>query len=121
MAPEQKKDLEEWVIEVDRDVYDEMRLHIKDLITSLRRNENEINELISNISHDLKTPLTTIKGYSEGLIDGVAATDDKKERYIKTIYSKANEIYAEKTKLEEKLEGLYEEWEELSEAVAELG
>lgn len=74
------------------DAYDEMRLHIKDLITSLKSNENEINELISNISHDLKTPLTTIKGYSEGLIDGVAATDDKKERYIKTIYSKANEM-----------------------------
>ena len=31
-----------------------------------------------------------------------------------TDYSKANEIFAEKTKLEEKLEGLYEEWEELN-------
>ena len=48
--------------------------------------------LISNIAHDLKTPITAIKGYSEGILDGVADTPEKRERYLKTIYNKANEM-----------------------------
>ena len=54
--------------------------------------EQEHRMLISNIAHDLKTPITAIKGYSEGILDGVADTPEKKERYLKTIYNKANEM-----------------------------
>ncbi|MDY2613289.1 MAG: HAMP domain-containing sensor histidine kinase, partial [Lachnospiraceae bacterium] len=46
----------------------------------------------SNISHDLKTPVTAIKGYAEGIMDGVADTPEKMERYIRTIYNKASEM-----------------------------
>ena len=48
--------------------------------------------LISNISHDLKTPITAIKGYSEGIMDGVADTPEKMDKYLKTIYTKANDM-----------------------------
>ncbi len=54
--------------------------------------DRENKELISNISHDLKTPVTTIKGYAEGIMDGVADTPEKVEKYVRTIYNKANEM-----------------------------
>lgn len=56
--------------------------------------EKQNRELIANITHDLKTPITSIRGYVEGIMDGVADTDEKMDRYIKTIYNKANAMNA---------------------------
>ena len=72
--------------------FEEMRIRLKEQIESRLQYEEDIKELISNISHDLKTPLTAIKGYSEGLLDGVAVTPEKQEKYIKTIFTKANDM-----------------------------
>ena len=71
---------------------EEMRIRLKDNAEEKLRNDQESKELISNISHDLKTPVTTIKGYAEGIMDGVADTPEKMERYVRTIYNKANEM-----------------------------
>ena len=48
--------------------------------------------IISNISHDLKTPITAIKGYCEGIMDGVASSPEKLDKYVRTIYNKANDM-----------------------------
>ena len=74
--------------------FEEMRLHLKEEIEVRIQYEQELRELISNISHDIKTPLTAIKGYAEGLMDGVADTPEKQEKYLKTIYAKANDMSA---------------------------
>lgn len=74
------------------DDFEEMRLHMKALLEENMKHEREAKELISNISHDLKTPLTAIKGYAEGIMDGVADTPEKQAKYLRTIYTKANDM-----------------------------
>lgn len=76
---------------LSRDLED-MRQRLKDNAEEKVSFDKENKELISNISHDLKTPVTTIKGYAEGIMDGVADTPEKMDKYIRTIYNKANEM-----------------------------
>lgn len=72
--------------------YEDMRLRLKESTDEKFEQEKQSRELISNISHDLKTPITAIKGYVEGIMDGVADTSEKMDKYIKTIYNKANDM-----------------------------
>lgn len=72
--------------------YEDMRLRLKESAEEKAENEKQNRELVSNISHDLKTPITAIKGYVEGIMDGVADTPEKMDKYIKTIYNKANDM-----------------------------
>nr|MBQ8251849.1 HAMP domain-containing histidine kinase [Lachnospiraceae bacterium] len=72
--------------------YEDMRLRLKESMEEANDNERRSKELISNISHDLKTPITSIKGYVEGIMDGVADTPEKMDKYIRTIYNKSNEL-----------------------------
>ena len=74
------------------DNYEQMRLQLKENAEEKMQNEKKSKELVSNISHDLKTPITSMKGYVEGIMDGVADTPEKMDKYIKTIYNKANDM-----------------------------
>ena len=72
--------------------FEDMRIQLKKQIDTRLQYEKDTIELISNISHDLKTPLTAIKGYAEGILDGVADTPEKQKKYMKTIYNKASDM-----------------------------
>ena len=56
--------------------FEEMRIRLKETTEEKIQYDKESKELISNISHDLKTPITAIKGYAEGILDGVASSPE---------------------------------------------
>ena len=74
------------------DDFEDMRKRLKDTMEEKVQYDKESKELISNISHDLKTPITAIKGYAEGILDGVADTPERQDKYVRTIYNKANDM-----------------------------
>lgn len=86
-----KKTGEDEIGELSED-FEEMRAHLKKEIDARIKYEEDLRNIIGNISHDLKTPLTTIKGYAEGMLDGVADTPERKEKYLRTIRSKAEDM-----------------------------
>ena len=69
--------------------FEAMRVRLKENAEEKIQFDRENKILISNISHDLKTPLTAVKGYCEGIFDGVASSPEKMDRYVHTIYNKA--------------------------------
>lgn len=72
--------------------FESMRLVLKDSIEERNKSDALMKEVIANISHDLVTPLTAIEGYAEGIMDGVAATPDQVDKYVRTIHAKAKDM-----------------------------
>lgn len=56
------------------------------------KNERARTDMVTGISHDLRTPLTSIQGYIKGVLDGVADTEEKKSRYLRTAYESTEEM-----------------------------
>ena len=72
--------------------FEKMRIQLKNSIHMKMKYDDNRKMLVSSISHDLKTPITSIKGYVEGILDGVANTPEKLQHYLRTIYSKSQQI-----------------------------
>lgn len=74
------------------DSFDRMTFQLQASEERQRRDQRNRQELIACISHDLRSPLTSIRGYAEGLRDGIATTPQMRERYATRIASKAEEM-----------------------------
>ncbi|MDO5396959.1 MAG: HAMP domain-containing sensor histidine kinase [bacterium] len=72
--------------------FDEMRCSLMSAEKNEAALKNERSMMIANISHDLKTPVTSIKGYVDAINDGLASNPETLRRYLGVIRSKANSI-----------------------------
>lgn len=81
------------------DSFDLMQKNLGDSIKKQLEYEKARTEMVSGISHDLRTPLTSIKGYIKGMIDEVANTEEKRQRYLKIAYKKSCDMDALLSKL----------------------
>ena len=71
---------------------EKLRLKLQESVAQRGRIDESRRLLVSSISHDLKTPITSILGYVEGLRDGVADTPEKRLRYLETLRAKTLQV-----------------------------
>lgn len=89
-------------VRIEKKVYNEIGILIdefNEMAEKLQQGEKLKKEyeenrktLIANISHDLKTPITSINGYVEAILDGVATSPDTIGNYLKTIHNNIDYI-----------------------------
>lgn len=72
--------------------FNEMAARLAEMVDARQKDESSRRELIAGISHDLRSPLTSIKAYLEGIEKGVAATPESQKKYFEIIKSKTNDL-----------------------------
>ena len=84
---------------INRFVTKFIMIHVRIMMESLRAANYQIEmeqeqqkELLAGISHDIRTPLTAIKAYAEGVRDGIAPTEEQQKRYMEIILKRANDL-----------------------------
>lgn len=72
--------------------FNEMAVRLKQSVDRMQAQERSRRELVAGISHDLRSPLTSIQAYVEGLLDGIAKTPESQKKYLETIKQKAEDL-----------------------------
>lgn len=72
--------------------FEKMRIQLKDSARMRMKYDENRKMLVSSISHDLRTPITSIEGYVQGILDGVANTPEKLKHYLNTIHIKTEQV-----------------------------
>ncbi len=72
--------------------FNEMAARLKASVELTEQHEQSRKELLAGISHDLRSPLTSIRAYVEGLLDGIAKTPETQKGYLEIIKNKAEDI-----------------------------
>lgn len=63
-------------------------------VTSLRRLENMRRDFVANVSHELKTPITSIEGFAETLLDGALESPEDARRFVEIIAKQSKRLHA---------------------------
>lgn len=72
--------------------FNDMRESVLTAQEKSRRYEKARTDMIAGISHDLRTPLTAVRGTIKGLMDGIASTPEQQEKFLQTAYRRTEEI-----------------------------
>lgn len=72
--------------------FNDMAGRLRDSVSRSQKEEESRKELLASISHDIRSPLTAIQAYVEGLLDGVADTEEKRTAYLSIIQKKSVEM-----------------------------
>lgn len=70
---------------------DELAVAFNNMADSLEKSELQRQEFVANISHELKTPMTTIAGFMDGMLDGTIPADRHRE-YMQTISAEVRRL-----------------------------
>jgi len=73
-------------------VFDSMRVKLKESLEKQRELENARKELVASISHDLRTPITSIKGYVEAINDGKIQNQEQLQKYLYIVKDKTEKL-----------------------------
>lgn len=71
-----------------------LRIKLKESVYYKEKYDDNRKFLVSSISHDLKTPVTAVRGYLEGILDGIADTPERRDKYLQAALSKTELITA---------------------------
>ncbi len=74
------------------DAVDEMAARLKESLAQQQQAQQKKQELIAQMSHDLKTPLTVIRAYSEALMENVASDETTRQHYLETIHAREGDL-----------------------------
>ena len=72
--------------------FNDMQAHILAEQEKNQKYEKARTDMIAGISHDLRTPLTVIRGSVKGMLDGVATTPQLQEKFLQTAYRRTGEM-----------------------------
>ena len=72
--------------------FNEMAVRLLEMVNARKKDDENRRELVAGISHDLRTPLTSIKAYVEGLEKGVATNPQMEKMYLDTIKRKTDDL-----------------------------
>ncbi|MCH5314535.1 MAG: HAMP domain-containing histidine kinase [Eubacterium sp.] len=70
--------------------FNNMRIRLKQSIDDIQSAQSARQAVVAGIAHDLRTPLTSVRGYAEGLRDGIANTPEKQRQYTEIICESIN-------------------------------
>ena len=74
-------------VRVDEDTSEEVQelaLAFNNMASSLQKSEYQRQEFVANVSHELKTPMTTISGYIDGILDGTIP-EERRDHYLRIV------------------------------------
>lgn len=70
---------------------EELAIAFNNMAAALQNSETIRQEFVANVSHELKTPMTTIAGYLDGMLDGTIPTE-KHQEYMELVASEARRL-----------------------------